>query len=279
MFRIGLRTTVFLQLLLLQGCEPIYVSAPNQWPDDFVQKETLPPLVGKQEEDVLDTLGLPTFVVRNDQDVEHRAGGFSYVYQKLEVDTWIPMALFVPIPINNLMKYKTLASCVLMYFDSNGNLMRYTILQQSGQGGCLAISTIDQNKSVSTQVATLIGIDTEAQEQYLHYLARSENNPTRLSYLCRAADGGNPFAQGEVGRRITQGVSGVHKDIRRVYVWYSLAAKFVPSYSSPSLQGRDDQLEAIAQKMSPAQIDQAEQMLLDWKPGQCKDDLLIEIQH
>ena len=109
------------------------------------------------------------------------------------------------------------------------------------------------------------GLLDGAEQQYRRYVALSPNDPTRLPYLCRAADGGHPNAQIEVGRHFAQGIGGLTPDLRRAYVWYSLANRSFPDLV---------QLQSVIKQMSPEQIAEAEQMLVSWKPGQCARELL-----
>jgi len=270
MIKLVLRSTIILQYIFLYGCAPIYISDPYSWPHDFVQKDTLQSLIGSREENVLQELGLPAYIVRPISYVEHDDEHLYYVYERLESDVLVPTALFIPMPIPGTIEHQNLSNCVILSFDMNGKLLRYKMNQYTGQSNCAPAL----GKVTSMHVSTLIGIDIGAQEQYFHYLALSDNNPNRLSYLCRAADQGNPYAQLEVGKHFAEGRNGVQQDIKSAYVWYSLAVKFVPGYVSPTLQSRDKILLELAQEMTPDQIGRGEQMLKDWKPGQCEQILI-----
>jgi tetratricopeptide (TPR) repeat protein len=102
------------------------------------------------------------------------------------------------------------------------------------------------------------------EETYRQYVSRAPNDLTRLPYLCRAADAGHPNAQMEVGRHFAQGNYGIQKDVKRAYVWYSLADS----------GGSDMHLQLLLREMTSEQITEAKRMLADWKPGQCEHDLI-----
>jgi len=105
---------------------------------------------------------------------------------------------------------------------------------------------------------------TQAQLLYQQYLSRSPDDSSGITFLCRAADQGHPNAQIEVGRHFAQGNYGLQKDLKRAYVWYSLASSCVLSMH----------LRLLSQKMTSEQIAEAKIMLKDWKPGQCEHDLI-----
>jgi hypothetical protein len=259
-----LRTCLWalLMLLLLHGCYAI--SDPDIWPRDFVQQDTLPTLVGMRESDVVERLGVPKVVVKTHDHV-------SYLYEHIDQDTGVDVAVYIPFHVYKAWEVR----CVLLEFDEDGILRGYKLESggavRSGWGSgffdCTNLFRFDlsEQQLVDPRIHIAIGADYGVAEQYAWYLSRPPNDPDRLPYLCRAADGGHPNAQIEVGRHYSQGVDGVTKDLKRAYVWYSLAQ---------GAFGRGVHLQLIAKEMTPEQIAEAEQMLTDWKPGQCERDLL-----
>lgn len=243
-FRSLVRVWIVLIIVLLQGCYPI--SDPDLWPRDFVQKDTLPTLVGKHEEKVLEKLGFPTYVVK-------RGDTFSYLYQDYDVDRRMWMLLYIP--IITAWEKGIEASCVLLNFGGDGVLQQYEIRvggAATSDSNCTDLFGLDDSEFLDPRLHVSIGGDYGIEEQYQWYTVRPPNDPTRIPYLCRAADGGHPNAQIEVGRHFAQGVDGVPQDLRRAYVWYSLAKG-----------GFSDvvQLQLIMKKMTLEQIEEAEQML------------------
>jgi TPR repeat protein len=107
----------------------------------------------------------------------------------------------------------------------------------------------------------------ERQMQAYSHLVSTDRNEA-LYWLCQAADKGYVQALVEVGNLYWRGHAGTSKDLERAFVWYALADK----------QGSDSwdvwELRQIKQEMTPQQLAEAEQMLADWKPGQCERDLL-----
>jgi hypothetical protein len=245
---------IFLALIFLHGCA-IPISDPDLWPNNFVQKKDLPALVGKREQEVVNELGPPNSVVQRDQSI-------SYLYEEYEDDTYIYTFLFIiPMPAPPVDALE--ASCVLLNFNKDGILTDYKI-DTSGID-CSSALRINQYRHVDPRIYFAIKGDFEAIDQYQVYSSLPISDKSRLTYLCRAADMGHPYAQIEVGRNLAQGNYGITRDLRRAYVWYSLAAK----------SGFDTHRKVIMKEMSTDQIAESEQMFTSWKPGQCERDLLL----
>jgi hypothetical protein len=245
--------------VFLHGCAEVLISDPDLWPRDFVQKDVLQPLVGKHEEEVLENLGFPAYVVKRGHTV-------SYLYQDVDDDTSVLIwpVVFVPYKGHEV-------RCVLLSFNRDGFLKTYEIESEGAVAGFYGMSSCADLFGISSSElidpALYIAIDGEygVIEQYRWYTARPPNDPSRLPYLCRAADGGHPNAQIEVGRHFAQGVGGGPSDPRRAYVWYSLARKGFPD--APQLQ-------LLMERMIPEEIAEAEEMLANWKRGQCEQELI-----
>jgi TPR repeat protein len=104
---------------------------------------------------------------------------------------------------------------------------------------------------------------------------RNPNTVNAWRWLCAAANGLHSKAQEKVGYwhrasiwskgqiKLLRDV-GVRPDDRIAYMWYTLA--LTEENSSTLLDIRDNH---IAKQLSNSQIVQAEQMLRDWKPGDC----------
>jgi hypothetical protein len=106
------------------------------------------------------------------------------------------------------------------------------------------------------------------------YSNLSRTEPTQsLYWLCQAADNGYFKAQVEVGNLYWRGRLGAKIDLRKAYVWYSLADK----------SGSDNwdvwELRSVKNEMTPDELTEAEQMLADWRPGQCERNLLFRESH
>jgi WD40 repeat protein len=107
--------------------------------------------------------------------------------------------------------------------------------------------------------------NTESQMKVYSHLARTAPGKARY-WLCKAAENGHFQAQLELGQWYWRGPKGVPRDIRKAYVWYSLAAE----------QGGNAwdvwELRAIANQMTREQQAEAEQLLEGYQPGQCERD-------
>ena len=110
--------------------------------------------------------------------------------------------------------------------------------------------------------------DLEAQFE-LYIL--NPNSEEGLRWLCTAANQGHVDAQISLGDLYSSRNRGPRYDPRWAYVWLSLAAleggKKRVSY----------ELFEVRRSMNPKQLDEAEKMLANWKPGQCERDLVPEV--
>jgi hypothetical protein len=107
----------------------------------------------------------------------------------------------------------------------------------------------------------------DPQSQMLVYRHLMETHDKQgLHWLCRAADNGYFPAQVELGRIYWRGSSGINKDLKSAYVWYSLASR----------QGGDEwdvwELRAVTKEMTQEQQAEAEARLDDFRPGQCEGE-------
>jgi TPR repeat protein len=105
--------------------------------------------------------------------------------------------------------------------------------------------------------------DPEAQMQ-LYY--SNPYAPDALRWLCRSADQSHPHAMNELATYYWTGRRGIEQDLTRAYLWYSLAVR----------AGHEEyrwKLREVAGSITHEQRARAEEMLADWRPGQCERDL------
>lgn len=89
-----------------------------------------------------------------------------------------------------------------------------------------------------------------------------------LAGLCREADKGSFQARDTLGQKYLFGFSGSTPDLPRAYMWYRLAEEV---YESPDRGIADVQF--VCNAMTPDQRNVSDQLLANWKPGQCERDL------
>jgi len=103
----------------------------------------------------------------------------------------------------------------------------------------------------------------------LHAGATPEND-SKLLELCSAADAGSLSAREALGRAYFFGSLGLDEDLPRAYMWYQLAARvYVPP---GTLSGS---MQSLCDAMTPEQRRVAEQLLENWKAGQCEMELAL----
>ena len=94
----------------------------------------------------------------------------------------------------------------------------------------------------------------------------------------KAADQGDFAAQFEIGGMYARGTGGLPQDNVQAYMWFSVAAaaarnmpqnafSIVETYDSSIIDYAAKQRDVVAQKMTPAQIAQAQQLAAAWKPA------------
>lgn len=253
------------------------ISDPDIWPRDFVPNNKLPGLIEKSEDEVLEAIGTPDYVVS-------KTDSTSYLYQNKDHDTAIMMILYIPMPFPPLGGHEI--NCVLLMFDEAEKFEKYEIrslgatndtYSNAPHGECRYLFGIPDDehfmewclyeKIRGNQDLKAI----EVRKEYRQYTSRSLNDSSRLQWLCRAADHGHPNAQADVGSIIFENENIDKRDLVRAYVWYSLAAQ--STCLNYSLQ-----LEKIVHGMTAEQTDMAKQLLNNWAPGQCEKDLINSIQ-
>ncbi len=86
---------------------------------------------------------------------------------------------------------------------------------------------------------------------------------TAVYWYRRAAAGGHGVAQFNLAINYANG-SGVPQDNMLAYFWYNLAAsRTIGNFQTMAARARD----AMAQKLSPAEVERAQAVARDWKPG------------
>lgn len=90
-----------------------------------------------------------------------------------------------------------------------------------------------------------------------------------LVVLCREADKGSFKARDTLGQKYFFGFSGSTPDLPRAYMWYRLAEEV---YESPHREIAYAQF--VCNAMTSEQRKLSDQLLFNWKPGQCERDFL-----
>ena len=104
--------------------------------------------------------------------------------------------------------------------------------------------------------------ETELQKYY-----NDPDDKDATTWLCRAADAGNPEAQYRLGLLYEYGTGNFPKDPIKAYMWYRISES-TGGYMRPA-----DQAERILADIPPEQASKADQLVRDWKPGQCEKEL------
>lgn len=110
--------------------------------------------------------------------------------------------------------------------------------------------------------------DQPSAESDLQMYYNDPSHSDAKKWLCRAADLGNPEAQYRLALLYENGSEGLTKDSVRAYMWYRISES-TGGYMRPS-----DQAERLLVTMTPEQAGQAEQLVHNWRPGECERRVL-----
>lgn len=129
-----------------------------------------------------------------------------------------------------------------------------------------AIETAENTGNIELLVQLGKSVQVDPDEQMrLYDLVRKVDFSLSLFLLCETADSGHPEAQLEVGHWLRNS-SAIRRNIKRAYVWYNLPTRHGHNWN-------EWELRQIKAEMTSQQLSEAEQMLADWQPGQCIEDL------
>src|SRR5215472_7226449 len=111
------------------------------------------------------------------------------------------------------------------------------------------------------------GAQTNLGTMYLHGEGAVPNNRMALFWFNQAAEQGDARACAKLGLMYVQG-RGVLQDFIQAHMWYNVSAA---QGETRSAEARD----ALAQRMTPAQIAEAQQLAREWKPTKNKSSQTV----
>ncbi len=92
----------------------------------------------------------------------------------------------------------------------------------------------------------------------------AQDIPEALKWYQRAADQGNAAAQNNLGLMYLKGNS-VPQDYVQAHIWFNLAVTNLSVSETGMRYSAKHQLDAVARKMAPAQITEAERRAREWQ--------------
>ena len=286
--------SLFLSLMLLSSCWTIPIQTDT--PDEFTQsRDSLVSLSGSTSEEVVNSIGLPAWIVQKDKDEKTY-----YIYQWWSNDTDWMWVGYLPSPIVFSEKASE-SHCILLEFGNDKRLRSYKVDSDSGNlydGGitdnCLEVFGMqkfalssdeirkhEEERSVETRKRAEEG---DAKAMYRIYLGMRDDYKKPIDawiWLCNAADRGYEGAQIEIAYwhresnwELTQSDriewlrnAKIQADDRIAYLWYTLAA----NGDENRLRIRDY---LFSETLSKKEIAEAEDMVSNWKPGQCQSGFM-----
>jgi TPR repeat protein len=111
------------------------------------------------------------------------------------------------------------------------------------------------------------GAQTNLGTMYLQGEGAVPNDRMALFWFSQAAEQGNALACAKLGLMYVQG-RGVLQDFIQAHMWYNVSAAHGETRSA---EARD----ALAQRMTPAQIAEAQQLAREWKPKMNKSSQTV----
>ena len=302
MFNASVSLSIFFIPLLLSGCWSFPFPS-GDTPDSYLSsKKTVKTLLGSTSSEIETKIGAPKWIANKDSKTY-------YIYEWWSNEADIIMVGYLPMPWIFTNK-GTEAHCILLEFDSNQHLVDYKTDTESGgfhshspsdcrevfdmQGyaqSAVSLGRVNTNADIQLrkQVENLSAATRERagagdpDAMYLVYLGLYDaySDPvTAWTWLCKAADQGHESARIEVaywhrqsnwelatsGRIAWLHRAHVHPDDRVAYLWYTLAA----NGNEKRLGIRDD---LFTETLSSGEIKEAQDMVNNWKPGECEREL------
>jgi hypothetical protein len=279
--------------LLLSGCWSFPFPS-GDTPDSYLSsKKTVKTLFGSTSSEIETKLGAPKWIANKDNKTY-------YIYEWWSNEADIIMVGYLPMPWI-FTSEGTEAHCILLEFDSNQHLVDYKTDTESGgfysntpydcrevfdmQGyaqSAVSIRKQVEDLSEETRERAKAGDPDAMFHVYLGLHDAYSDPVTAWTWLCKAADQGYESARIEVAywhrqsnwELATSGrIAWLHKahvrpDDRVAYLWYTLAA----NGDERRLGIRDDLFTEI---LSGNEIKEAQDMVHNWKPGQCERELLL----
>lgn len=257
-----LALTILITLpILLSACMTGHISYNKP---DFVKSEILDSLIGKNKEEVLETLGSPGQLFTK---------GVATYYLYAGHAKGIPYVMsfpFIPVP---LPYSEDTTACLLLTFNAIGILDKY---YEFNVGSKLDAGRCDDIFKEYTQndLQWLSGVEP-ASESIMMAEARTGNaaalwelyklGKARRKYdlklLCMAAEKGNARAQWELGYLYGNGLYGVPKDLVLSVMWYGFVE--LAGYDPPGVDN-------IREQLTPEQLNEVKHLSEQWQPGQCE---------
>ena len=100
---------------------------------------------------------------------------------------------------------------------------------------------------------------------YLNGNGVSQDYAAAVTWFRKAADQGNAEGQAELGLMYAFGL-GVPQDYVQAHMWLNLAAARFPALEADKRDIVVKALNSVAEKMTPAQIAEAQKLAREWKP-------------
>jgi hypothetical protein len=238
--------------LLLNGCWAL--SLPDKRPEGFVEEDVLQSLIGRDRDEVLETLGIPVHVGYKEEKTY-------YSYETTRDDKGMLMFFHIPllIPVDG-----SEAHCILLEFNGANLMQRYEIVSSginpvsSGPDSCVKIGSAS-DKEIRWNLHRLERLDSAEAQMALYW---SGHEPSRLYWLCHAADQGHTVAQYELGLLYRDGSGGVRQDSVLAYMWFRLASLNEHYHATATYAAQ-----ALLKNLTARQAKEAEVLFKQWQPG------------
>lgn len=92
-----------------------------------------------------------------------------------------------------------------------------------------------------------------------------------IGAYCPNADLGHADAQKHIADIYYFGTYNIDRDLVRAYVWYTLAV-------NGGNENAEKTLSLVISELTPEQLKEAQNLLKEWAPGQCEDDLNVHVE-
>ena len=219
--------------LLLSGCWGATI--PHEVPDSFADPYVISSLIGEPREIVIEQLGLPNLEL-TDENQKYM------IYHTLGDGTDVMFFVWIPFPKPDFgdRDQDSALHCLRFKIDSDNLVVNFK-LKSGGWMECFSSESLNQNcleffwskkeirnfQSLSAPNLEQFAENGLAVDQLELYRLFVANNPRKaFRWLCKAADGGNPEAEFDIGYVFERGWHGVQPYLIQAYVWHSRSSRY-----------------------------------------------------
>jgi len=171
-------------------------------------------------------------------------------------------------PLKTLAKEGDRQASIDLYQITGNSGPLYQLAKSGDPEAKTIVEAIEARKSREEKLAVAAETDRakagSAEAQFQMYMRINTSDP--LVWLCRAADGGHPYARYRLGLLYEHGIEGVEQNNARAHMWYVRASESGHPWG-------DANADRIQRALTTDDVKESARLLLYSRPGQCEIDV------